>query len=237
MSKTRAYVSLVLGALGVLLWLAIVVIVWRVVPPVADGVAETAESIRSSVGGVEDQLGGIDGALSTAGETLATFRKEHAADSETMREKRQELAEALAPTVGQVRDDLEAMREAVLSIDRLLETLDLPFLDTARRVGAEHMEAIRERVARLQEEIPQPGEAVVDLAAELEPAQALVGEVRLRVGGWRATLGELGGELKVLAERAPKLAIGLCLTVTLLGLWSIAGMVCLIRAGRRALQT
>lgn len=237
MSKTRAYVSLVLGALGVLLWLAIVLVVWRVVPPVADGVAETAGSIRSSVGDVEEQLGGIDGALVTAGEKLATFRAEHQGDGETLRELRQDLAEELAPAVGRVREDLVAIRDTVQRIDQLLETLDLPFLDTARRAGAEHMEGIRDRVETLREEVNRPGEAVVDLAAQLEPAQELVAEVRSRVEGWRETLAELGSELGALAERAPRLATLLCLIVTLLGLWSITGMVCLVRAGRRALRS
>jgi len=228
MSKTRAYASLVLGALGLVVWIVLVVIVWRAIPPVGTGVAETAASVRSSVAGVHTSLERVDGALTQTATTLAAFREEHADDVEAVREERRQLEAELAPVVTQVRADLQAVREVVLGIDRLLETLDLPFLRTARRAGAERLDEIRERVPRLAE-----GERRLDL--DIEPAQRLVGEASVRVAVWRAALGDLDADLGAVEERAPRLVVLLCVVVTLLALWSCVGMVCLVRAGRRGL--
>lgn len=233
MSKPRALASTGLGALGILVWGILVALVWQHVPPVADGVAETALSIRASVSDVHGRLGSIDDALGTADAELATFRGEHGIDDAALGE----MKEALAPVVGTLREDIEAVREIVLGIDRLLETLDLPFLDTARRAGADRAAEIRERVDALREQLPHPGEEPTDPVVDLQPARELVAGVRGRVGAWRGTLAELAADLEALRTRAPRLATWLCGLVTLLALWSIAGMGCLVRAGTRALRS
>lgn len=229
MSKTRAYVSLVVGALGVVVWLALVVVVWRTLPPVGTQVAQTAASVRASVAGVHGRLATVDDALVQTSVTIEAFREEHEGDLDAVREERRRLEAQLAPVVGQIRDDLEAVRDVVRSIDNLLQALDLPFLRTARRAGAERMEAIVERVPRF-------GEEERDLGLDLAPARRLVGEARERVAAWRASLDALDADLGTLETRAPRLVTVLCVVVTVLALWSLVGQICLLRAGKRGLR-
>lgn len=228
MSRARAISSLVIGTLGVVVWLVLAAVVWLVLPPLGTGVAETASSVRSSVAGVHGRLASVDDALVQTSVTLQALREEHAGDPDAVREERRRIEAALAPIARQIREDLEAVRDVAIAIDTLLKALDLPFLRTARRAGAERMEAIAERVPQVEPE--------ADLSFDLAPARQLLGEAREGVAAWRASLDELDADLGALEARAPRLVWILCMVVTLLALWSSVGQICLVLAGSRGLR-
>lgn len=229
MSRTRAISSLVIGALGVVVWLTVAAVVWLVLPPIGTQVAETASSVRASVAGVHGRLASVDDALVQTSVTLEAFREEHAGDPDAVREERRRIEAELAPIARQIREDLEAVRDVAFAIDTLLKALDLPFLRTARRAGAERMEAIAERVPQVESEADF-------LSFDFAPARRLLREAREGVTAWRTSLDELDADLGALEVRAPRLVWILCMVVTLLALWSIVGQICLVRAGSRGLR-
>lgn len=226
----RAFLAVVLGVLGVLLGLVVVALVWRVVPQIGAGVADTAATVRASVATVGDRLATVDASLAEVDLTLAALRAEDADDPEALRARRRELEAKLASLGEKLREELEAVRALAASVDRLVEALDLPFLDTERRARPERVAAIRDR-------LPSQDEEGAGSDRNATALRERVAGARDRLAKWRASLDALDADLEGVERRAPRLATLLCLIATFLGLWSLLGQVCLLRSGWRGLRS
>jgi chromosome segregation ATPase len=255
LKRIFTWIIIVISILGILACLAGVVGSWVINQRLTDrilsllsGVQTQLSSAEGSLVNARDQLNTAKTALQSIHEVASQLGSNAEQNSPLLDKISTIFNEQLSPVINSIRERFNPIREAILSVNSKLETLNaltglqLPTLTPQLNALNDRIQELSQAVQQLQTSIQEFKTGVVEnlltpFLAKLDQITNLVSNLEQSVNGFLDRIHNLQAAVTGLQASLPRTIDLITILLSILLIWMILAQISLILAGRVYLKT